>query len=136
GTRRWRNDSRTHRLRSHIYYDRPTQRLRGFGICFAGGSLTDEIVRRERRWTSAHATPATALQSAPDSCSAGPTIKGLAVTDSHPPQARLFARTKAGHGVFELCGCGGTNVPKVAKTKAIMDTTVQPILWYPSSRTS
>jgi hypothetical protein len=31
-----------------IYCDRPTQRLRGFGICFAGGNLTGETSPHHR----------------------------------------------------------------------------------------
>lgn len=37
--------------------------------------------------------------------------------------------------MFGLCGCGGKKVPQVAKSKAMMNTAVQPILWYPRVQT-
>src|ERR1700722_20476787 len=44
-----------------------------------------ETVRRERLWTSANANPSTALQPAPDSCSAGTCDRVLTVLNSYVP---------------------------------------------------
>ena len=48
----------------------------------------------------------------------------------------FFCRQQAGLCVFGLCGYGGTKVPLLAKRKGMMNSALQPILWYPRGRRS
>ena len=47
----------------------------------------------------------------------------------------VLACAEAGHGLFVLFGSGAKNVVKVASSKAPIDATAQPILWYPNAQT-